>query len=235
MLPERTSSKARRTRATIIDAALALFREKGFEETTMREVADRAGLAVGAAYYHFRTKDEILLALYEGTIDNSLERARFKNAKSADFADRVRDALDFRLAQLRPYKAFLGPLAGHALVPGSPLSPFAQETEEIRLRELALFEEIIHGSSLKVALEFKSHLPRFLWLYQMSVISFWLRDQSPLQERTERLIGLSLSLIMKLFAVTRVPVLRQANGLILSLLQLAAGPGASAERHAASA
>jgi hypothetical protein len=71
-----------------------------------------------------------------------------------------------------------------------------------------------------VAPEFKQHLPRLLWLYQMSVIAFWLRDTSTGQTRTLRLISISLSLIMKLFAVTRVPVLRQANGLILSLLEL---------------
>ena len=220
MLPERNTSKAKRTRATILEAALSLFREQGFDQATMREVADRAGLAVGAAYYHFRTKDEILLALYESTIDDALERAQFKNAKSADFADRVKDALEFKLSLLKPFRDFLGPLAGHALMPGSALSPFSDESSEIRAREMQLFSSIIHGSSLKVAPEFKQHLPRLLWLYQMSVIAFWLRDTSAGQSRTLRLISASLSLIMKLFAVTRVPVLRQANGLILSLLEL---------------
>lgn len=220
MLPERNTTKAKRTRATILEAALSLFREHGFEQTTMREISDRSALAVGAAYYHFRTKDEILLALYESTIDDSLERAHYKNAKSADFTDRVRDAIDFKLSLLKPYRDFLGPLAGHALVPGSALSPFSSESSDIRSREIENFRQIIQGSSLKVAPEFRQHLPRLLWLYQMSVIAFWLRDGSVGQERTTRLTGTSLSLIMKLFAVTRVPVLRQANGLILSLLEL---------------
>ncbi|MFN9457465.1 MAG: TetR family transcriptional regulator [Acidobacteriota bacterium] len=44
-------ARSEQTRRRIYEAALAAFREKGFEETTMRAIAARAGVATGAAYY----------------------------------------------------------------------------------------------------------------------------------------------------------------------------------------
>ena len=53
------------TRDAIVSAALALFRERGFEGTTMRAVAERAGVSVGNAYYYFSSKDELVQGFYD--------------------------------------------------------------------------------------------------------------------------------------------------------------------------
>ena len=60
-------AKAEGTRERIVDAALELFREKGFDETTMRDIAAAAGVATGAAYYYFRSKEELVMAFYART------------------------------------------------------------------------------------------------------------------------------------------------------------------------
>ncbi len=54
-----------RTRAALMDAALSLTREKGFEETTLKDVAERAGMTTGAIYGNFRNRDELFMALAE--------------------------------------------------------------------------------------------------------------------------------------------------------------------------
>jgi len=54
-----------RTRDAIVEAALELFRERGFEGTTMRAVAERAGVSVGNAYYYFSSKDELVQGFYD--------------------------------------------------------------------------------------------------------------------------------------------------------------------------
>ncbi|MFI6576956.1 TetR/AcrR family transcriptional regulator [Nocardiopsis sp. NPDC050513] len=51
------------TRAEIREAALELFAEKGFEKTSLREIADRLGVTKAALYYHFPSKDDLLRAL----------------------------------------------------------------------------------------------------------------------------------------------------------------------------
>ena len=48
----------------VLDTALALFRERGFEETTIRDIASRAGLSLGAAYYYFKSKEALVAAYY---------------------------------------------------------------------------------------------------------------------------------------------------------------------------
>jgi AcrR family transcriptional regulator len=52
------------TRDRILDIALDLFTENGFDKTSLREIAERLGFSKAAIYYHFSSKDEILLALH---------------------------------------------------------------------------------------------------------------------------------------------------------------------------
>jgi AcrR family transcriptional regulator len=52
------------TRDRILDIALDLFIEKGYEKTSLREIADELGFSKAAIYYHFASKDEILIALH---------------------------------------------------------------------------------------------------------------------------------------------------------------------------
>jgi AcrR family transcriptional regulator len=55
--------KRDRTRAALLEAARALIREKGYERTTMDEVAQRAGMTTGAIYGNFKNRDELFIAL----------------------------------------------------------------------------------------------------------------------------------------------------------------------------
>jgi AcrR family transcriptional regulator len=55
--------KRDRTRAALFEAARALIREKGYEHTTMEEVASRAGMTTGAIYGNFKNRDELFIAL----------------------------------------------------------------------------------------------------------------------------------------------------------------------------
>jgi AcrR family transcriptional regulator len=52
------------TRERILDVALDLFTDQGFDATSMREIAERLGISKPAIYYHFASKDELLLALH---------------------------------------------------------------------------------------------------------------------------------------------------------------------------
>ncbi len=54
-----------RTRAKLLEAARELIREKGFERTTLQEVAHRAGMTSGAIYGNFKNRDELFMALAE--------------------------------------------------------------------------------------------------------------------------------------------------------------------------
>jgi AcrR family transcriptional regulator len=53
------------TRTRIQQVALELFTERGYEATSLREIAERLGVTKAALYYHFRTKEEIVQSLFE--------------------------------------------------------------------------------------------------------------------------------------------------------------------------
>lgn len=55
--------KRQRTRAALLEAARAVIREKGYEQTTLEEVARRAGMTTGAIYGNFKNRDELFIAL----------------------------------------------------------------------------------------------------------------------------------------------------------------------------
>jgi AcrR family transcriptional regulator len=84
---------SKETREKILEAALELFRERGFEETTMREIATRARVASGLAYYYFASKDAIVLAFYHranGELREVLEPAH----KEKRFAARLQAIIE---------------------------------------------------------------------------------------------------------------------------------------------
>jgi AcrR family transcriptional regulator len=58
------STTASNTRERILDVALELFSTKGYEQTSLREIADRLGITKAALYYHFERKEDILLELH---------------------------------------------------------------------------------------------------------------------------------------------------------------------------
>jgi AcrR family transcriptional regulator len=58
------ASEPKSTRERILDAALDLFIEKGFDKTSLREIAEQLGVTKAALYYHFASKEDILMALH---------------------------------------------------------------------------------------------------------------------------------------------------------------------------
>jgi AcrR family transcriptional regulator len=58
------STKGEQTRAAIAEVALRMFREQGYEATTMRAIAKEAGVAAGNAYYYFDSKEELIQEYY---------------------------------------------------------------------------------------------------------------------------------------------------------------------------
>jgi AcrR family transcriptional regulator len=63
MTDEAPQSKGERTRQAIEEAAYRLFLDQGYHATSMRQIAERAGLALGGIYNHFASKDEIFQAI----------------------------------------------------------------------------------------------------------------------------------------------------------------------------
>ena len=217
----RITARAEDTRRKIYEAAMELFREKGFDETTMRDIAAKAGVALGGTYYYFSSKDAIVLAFYHEMQEGSHESIVEALAGQTTLKDRIRGVIDKRLELLGPNRKFCAALFRHAPDADDPLSPFSDETRLIREGAIEHMRLAIEGSDVKVSADLKPRLPYLLWLYQMAVIMFWLYDRSPHQERTERLLDKSLALLVRLLRMSSLPLMKPLRKLVLELVEAA--------------
>jgi AcrR family transcriptional regulator len=211
----RSTPKAEETRRRILAAALDLFQERGFAETTMREIARKADVANGAAYYYFPSKEAIVMAFYWQTheeFDPSLSDVR-------DLAGRIRTLIARKLAQFQPHREVFSALFRSAGDPASPLSPFSEETRELREGSILHFRSALEDSDVKVPADLARHLPRLLWLYQMGIILFWIYDRSARQTRTFVLLDRSSDLIAKAIKLSRFRILKPFREAVIGLLE----------------
>ncbi len=149
-LKPRVTPRAEDTRRKIYEAAMELFREKGFDETTMRDIASKAGVALGGAYYYFGSKDAIVLAFYREMQESSNEPVLAALAGHKKLKDRLRCVLDQRLQLLEPNRKFCAALFRHAPDRADPLSPFSDETLPIREGAIEHMRLAVEGSDAKV-------------------------------------------------------------------------------------
>lgn len=219
-----TPSKAEATRARILQVALARFREKGFDATTMRDIAQAAGMSLGATYYHFDSKEALVMAFYEESQEALQDRIPEAMATHKDLASRIRVVLELRFEQFGPYRAMLGALFRNAADPQHPLSPFSPQTRPIRDLAIAHFEEAVRGGDVKVPKDLQAHLPRLLWMYQMGLILFWIHDRSEGQARTRALLDKSLPLIVSALKLSRLPLMGPVRAAALDLLSAVLDP-----------
>lgn len=80
-----------------LDAAARLFRQQGFEATTVREIARAARMLPGSLHYRYPTKDALLLALMRRGMESDLAMCRAAIASCDDPVERLRLALHARL------------------------------------------------------------------------------------------------------------------------------------------
>src|SRR3984885_10912049 len=107
MPPAKTTPKAEETGTRILDSALALFRQEGFDKATMRDIAAKAGVATGAAYYYYPSKEAIVMDFYERScadtqpkIESAMEHVRGLEA-------RLRELIRVKLIHFAPNRGVL--------------------------------------------------------------------------------------------------------------------------------
>jgi AcrR family transcriptional regulator len=212
-----SSARGEQTKQLIVDTALRLFREQGYERTTMRAVADVAGVSVGNAYYYFPSKQHLVQAYYGQSQADHAAAARPVLDAGGDLEARLAGVLRARIDTMQPYKDFAVSFFRTAADPQSPLSPFSAESAPARATATALYAEALHGSNAKVTSELREQLPELLWLYSMGVVLFWVYDDSPGAAKTYLLVDRTVPLVVRLVGLARYRLMR---GMVTDVLEL---------------
>jgi AcrR family transcriptional regulator len=211
--------RAEQTRAAIVEAALRLFREHGYEAATMRAIAREAGVSTGNAYYYFASKEELIQEFYLRSHAEHAAACRGMLDTEQDFASRLRGTLRNLIQVLNPYHSFAATFYKSAAEPTSPLSPFSKESTPARDASIALYREVTDGSSAKIDRELRAELPELLWLYSMGIVLFWVYDASPGCAKTYRLIDATVPLADRLISMSRMPVLRGTTREVVAIIR----------------
>jgi len=216
--------KAELTERKILEAALDIYRSKGFEDATMRDVATAAGVATGAAYYYYPSKDAIVLAFYQRSCVEMQPRIEDAVVGATGGLDnRLRALIQVKLSYFAPYRGVLRALLKNGADPAHPLSPFAANNKSIRDIDVAWFRKILADSGTRAPKDLDPHLPELLWIFQMGVIYFWVTDDSPEQGRTARLLTLGSKIVTTLLKIAGLPLTRPLRKIVIELIEIVKG------------
>ncbi|MFZ0981542.1 MAG: TetR family transcriptional regulator [Candidatus Acidiferrales bacterium] len=214
-------NKAEITERRILDAALNLFRTKGFEETTMRDISAAAEVATGAAYYYYPSKDAIVLAFYQRSCVEMQSRIEDTIARAPDnLEDRLKALIQAKLQYFAPYRSVLRALLKNGADPAHPLSPFAENNKPIRDVDVGWFRKILVDCGTRVPRDLQPHLPDVLWMFQMGVIYFWITDDSHGQRRTGRLLALGAKIVATLLRIAGLPLTKPLRKVAIELIEI---------------
>lgn len=210
--------KGEQTRELILRSALDLLQEHGYEKTTMRAIARRAGVSLGNAYHYFGSKEHLIQAFYHRLHQEHLAALQPALEHESGLRARLFTVMRLKISTLEPYHEFAGVLFKTAADPHSPLNPFADASAPVRRDSITMFEELLAATKARIPSDLRAELPYLLWMYHMAVILFWIHDASPKRVRTARLIDQTVDLLDKLISLASNPLMRPVRKRALKLV-----------------
>lgn len=216
-----------RTDLRLLSAALDLFAEHGFQATSMRMIAERAGVSPGLAYKYHPSKDALAMALYARIAERFVRAA--PDLPSGTVGERFRAAMQAKLALLTPHRSALRALAARALDPNDRLGVLGPRAAAVRSRNSGVFSLVVEGASDSPAGgEDRARLARLLYGVHLALVLVWTQDTDPANPRVHgalELVGQGLGMLPMLPLVGGGEVLARADAVFGDALGTTQGAG----------
>ncbi len=201
--PRGRTPQGEQTRRVLYDVAVRLIASRGWQATTLRDIAAEAGVSVGLLYRYFPSKRAVVLALYDQLSTEYAERA--SDMPRGRWRDRFLFALNTSLGVLQPHRDTLSALVP-VLVGHAEEGLFAPRTAFSRLRVQTVFVEVVVGATDAPGRGgLAPALGRLLYLAHLAVLLWWLLDKSPGQRATHALVKLLHRALRMAAPLLRVP------------------------------
>ena len=213
-------TKAQQTRERIYSCAMDLFLRHGYEKTTMRMIADQAGVNVALSYYYFPSKEHLVSEFYRNFSRDFIERSAAVVENNSKLEARLIGVAETMFAAAGPYHAFSGSLFATAASPTSPLNPFSADCADIRSDGIALCARVIDGCTPRVPKDVAQELPFLLWVFNLGMLYCWIHDHSEHQEKTRTILRQSARLMAGLLRLSSPPGARHLIRQMLSIINI---------------
>jgi len=218
-------TKSQQTREHILETALRLFAEKGYTETTMRDIAGAADCSLGLAYRYFARKEEFILALYERLTDEFEEEV--SRLPPAPLARRFASAMEVHLRRLRAHRETMGALFAAGLAPDSEVAVLGDSVAGIRSRIWSVFERVVTGASDAPKRGQAEQMTTLLYAAHLLFVLFWLQDRSANQAKTQELLGFAQEMLGRLRPVLGLPPVARPLTKLVGIIGPMFGPGSA--------
>jgi AcrR family transcriptional regulator len=184
------------TRKRILRAALELFSKKGFDQTTAKQISDRAGIAEGTLFNYFKTKEDVALCFFEEELAAIIDWYWKEEALHGRPLPEKLFAIIFQhLERLTPYEKFIGAVYLKMFQPVSRLNALALETQERTLRYLRFIKDVILASGEERLLSGLGDFAAYgFGMFHFAILTYWLQDSSRGKESTLALLDRSLKI-----------------------------------------
>lgn len=192
----------------LLESALRLFGSKGYEKTTMREIAAEAGYSPGLTYRYFQSKEELVLGLYRN-LCVELE-AYASTLPPGPLPERFHALVAKQLELMAPYREALSALFGMALDPRSNAGVFSEATADIRRRARKAYLEIIQRMQNAPKERQRENLATLLYGIHLAMVLFWLIDGSSQTRRSSLLLAFVRDMLKLVLPLLRLPPITQA-------------------------
>ena len=204
--PPGQSAQGAAARDRLYDVAIRMISEKGYDATTLREIARKAQVSVGLLYRYFPSKQAVIIALYDELSKDFATQAT--GMKPGTWRARYVFALETSLRVLQPHRTTL-----RALIPVMVGDPddgvFAEGTAFSRVRVQQIFEDAVAGATDAPKAPLAGALGRLLYLSHLGVLLWWLLDKTPHQRATTALVALTNQILPSAALTLRLPPIRR--------------------------
>jgi len=212
----RRTQKGELARQRILESALSLFGSKGYEETTMREIAAEAGYSPGLTYRYFASKEELVLVLYQNLAEDLDKYVH--DLPPVSLSERFHMTVTKQLALMESHREALSALFGTALNPRSQAGVFGESTQDIRRQARRGYLAVVQGAKDAPKKSQSEDLATLLYGMHLAMVLFWLIDQSDKAWRTQLLLAFLRDMLKLIRPILRLSPVAQELARLADIL-----------------
>jgi AcrR family transcriptional regulator len=212
---ERTP-KGEKARQRLLESALQLFGSRGYEETTMRDIAAEAGYSPGLTYRYFSSKEELVLSLYR-TLCAELEEYA-QTLPRVSLPERMYAMIARQLELMAPYREALSALFGTALNSHANTGVFSEGTADIRRHSRQIYRGIVQTAKDAPKESQHENLATLLYGMHLAMVLFWLIDESQQTWRSRLFLAFLRDMLKLTLPLLWLPPLSQALARLVTIV-----------------